>query len=90
MLAYALELNTTICRIAYSIWLGTRDVTQLGLKFMLTCEACHLHNWRGFGGNDGIILGMDLSSISPLYTTSLFDTCMEHLDICRMHFGVYN
>ena len=52
----------------------------------LTCEACHVHNRMGFGANDGIFLGMDLWSISPLYTTFRFDTCMEHLDICRMHF----
>ena len=52
----------------------------------LTCEACHVHNRRGFGANDGIFLGMNLWSISPLYTTFRFDTCMERLDICRMHF----
>ena len=52
----------------------------------LTCEACHVHNWRGFGANDGIYLGMHLRSILPLYITLRFDTCMEHLDICRMHF----
>ena len=52
----------------------------------LTCEACHVHNCRGFGGNDGIFLGIDPWSISPLYATSRFDICMEHLDICRMHF----
>ena len=52
----------------------------------LTCEACHVHSWRGFGANDAIFLGMDLWSISPLYITFRFDTCMEHLDICRMHF----
>ena len=52
----------------------------------LTCEACHVHNWRGFGANDVIFLGMDIWSISPLYTTSRFDTYMEHLNICRMHF----
>ena len=34
MLAYALELNTTICRIAYSIWLGARRITKIGLKTM--------------------------------------------------------
>ena len=34
MLAYALELNTTICRIAYSIWLGAREITRIGLKIM--------------------------------------------------------
>ena len=33
MLAYALELNTTICRIAYSILLGAR-ITRFGLKIM--------------------------------------------------------
>ena len=52
----------------------------------LTCEACHVHNWRSFGANDGIFLGMDLWSISPLYITSWFDTCMEHMNICHMHF----
>ena len=52
----------------------------------LTCEACHVHNRRGFGANDGIFLGMDLWSISPLYITFRFDTCMEHFNICRMHF----
>ena len=54
----------------------------------LTCEACHVHNRRGFGANDGIFLGMDLWSISPLYTTFRFDTCMEHLNICHMHFCI--
>ena len=34
MLAYALELNTTICLIAYSIWLGARRITRNGLKIM--------------------------------------------------------
>ena len=34
MLAYALELKTTICRIAYSIWLGARRITRIGLKIM--------------------------------------------------------
>ena len=34
MLAYALELNTTICRIACSIWLGARRITRIGLKIM--------------------------------------------------------
>ena len=52
----------------------------------LACEACHVHNRRGFGTNDGIFLGMDLWSISPLYITFRYDTCMEHLDICRMQF----
>ena len=33
-LAYALELNTTICRIAHSIWLGARRITRIGLKIM--------------------------------------------------------
>ena len=34
MLAYGLELNTTICRIACSIWLGARRITRIGLKIM--------------------------------------------------------
>ena len=34
MLAYALELNTTICRIAYSIWLGARRIIRICLKIM--------------------------------------------------------
>ena len=47
----------------------------------LTCEACHVHNRRGFGANDGIFLGMDLWSISPLYITFRFDTFLRaHLD----------
>ena len=52
----------------------------------LTCEACVVHNWRDFGANDGIFLGMDFWTISLLYTICRFDTCMEHLNICRMHF----
>ena len=32
MLAYALELDTTICRIAYSIWLGAREIARIALK----------------------------------------------------------
>ena len=52
----------------------------------LTSEACHVHNRRSFGANDGIFLGMDFWSISPLYITFRFDTCMEHLKFCRMHF----
>ena len=31
---HALELNTTICRIAYSIWLGARRIRSIGLKIM--------------------------------------------------------
>ena len=34
MLAYALELNTTICQFAYSIWLGARRITRICLKIM--------------------------------------------------------
>ena len=34
MLASALELNTTICQIAYSIWLGARRITRIGPKIM--------------------------------------------------------
>ena len=52
----------------------------------LTREACHVHNRRGLGANDGIFLGINLLSISPLYITSRFDTCMEHLGICHMQF----
>ena len=52
----------------------------------LTCEACHVHNPKGFGANDGIFLGIDLWSISTLYITFRFDICMEHLDIYQMHF----
>ena len=51
----------------------------------LTCEACHVQNPRGFGANDGAFLGMDFWSISPLCFTIRFDTCLEHLNICRMH-----
>ena len=52
----------------------------------LNCEACHVHNRKGFGTNDGIFLGIDLWSLSPLYITLRFDTCMEHLGNCRMDF----
>ena len=80
-------LYLTICRITWSLYLGTRGLTKLDLKIHeLTCEACHVHNRRGFGANDGIFLGKDIWSISPLYITFRFDTCMEHLNICRMHF----
>ena len=34
MLAYASVLHLTICRIMWSLWLGTRGLTKLGLKFM--------------------------------------------------------
>ena len=52
----------------------------------LTCEAWHVYVRRGLGTNVGIFLDMDLLSISPLYITFRVDTCMEHLNICRMHF----
>ena len=52
----------------------------------LTCEAWHVYIRRGLGANNEIFLGIDLWSISPLYITFRFDTCMEHLNICRMHF----
>ena len=56
----------------------------------LTCEAWHVYIRRGLGVNVGIFLGIDLWYIPPLYITFRFDTCMEHLNICRMHFRVYN
>ena len=34
MLAYASVLSLTICRITWSLWLGTRGLTKLGLKLM--------------------------------------------------------
>ena len=52
----------------------------------LTCEAWHVFIWRGLGANVGIFLGIYLWSVSPLYITFRVDTCMEHLNICRMHF----
>ena len=56
----------------------------------LTCEAWHVYIWSGLGATVGIFVGMDLWSISPSYITFRFDTCMEHLNTRRMHFGVYN
>ena len=56
----------------------------------LICEACHVYTRRALGANVGIFLGMDVWYISPLYITFRFDGCMEHLNICRMHFWVYN
>ena len=54
MLAYALELNITICRIAYSIWLGARRITRIGLKIMgLTWAVRGAHIGRGFEGKLG-------------------------------------
>ena len=38
-----------------------------------------VHKW--FQANVGIFLGMDRWSISPLYITFRFDTCMEYLNI---------
>ena len=52
----------------------------------LTCEAWHVYIRRGLGANVVIFLGMDVWYISPLYMTLRFDTCMEHLNTCRMHF----
>ena len=51
-----------------------------------TCEAWHVYIWMGLGANAGLFLGIDPWSISPLYLTFRFDTCMEHLNICRMNF----
>ena len=51
----------------------------------LTCEAWHVYMRRGLGVNGGILLDIELWSISPLYITFRFDTCMEHLNTCRMH-----
>ena len=50
-----------------------------------TCEAWHVYIWRGLGANVGVFLGIDLWSTSLLYITFGFETCMEHLNICRMH-----
>ena len=52
----------------------------------LTCEAWHVYIWRGLGANGVIFLGIDIWSIPPLYFTLRFSTCMEHLNICCMHF----
>ena len=57
--------------------------SQIGV---LTCEAWHVDIWRGLGAKVGIFLRIDFGSISPLYITFRFDTCMEHLNICGMHF----
>ena len=51
----------------------------------LTCEAWNVYVRRGLGANVRIFFGIDLWSISPLYITLQFDTCMEHLNTCRMH-----
>ena len=52
----------------------------------LTCEAWHVYIWRGLRANVRIFLGMDFWSISRLYITLRFDTCIKNLNICRMHF----
>ena len=61
----------------HKIWSQTHE---------LTCEAWHVYIRRGLKANVGIFLGMDLWSKPPLYITFRFDTCIEHLNICRMHF----
>ena len=38
------------------------------------------------GADVGIFLGMDVWSISPLYITLWFDTCIEHLNTRSLHF----
>ena len=52
----------------------------------LTCEAWYVYIQRGLGPNAGISLGIDLWSISPLGITLRSDTCIEHLNICRIQF----
>ena len=52
----------------------------------LTCEAWHGYIQRGLGVNVGTFLGINLWPESPFYLTFRFDTCMEHLNNCRMHF----
>ena len=52
----------------------------------LTCEAWHVYIRRGLGANVVIFFGMNVCSISSLYLTLRFATCMEHLNTCRMHF----
>ena len=52
----------------------------------LTCEAWHVYIRRGLGANVEIFWGMNFWSISPLYITLRFDTCIEHLNICLTHF----
>ena len=64
----------------------TRPHKIRSLIRVLTCEAWHVYIWIGLGANVEIFLGMDSWSISPLYITFRYDTCMEHLNICRMHF----
>ena len=52
----------------------------------LTCEAWYVYFRRGLGGNVRIFFGMGFWIISPLYIIIRFDTCMEHLNTCCMHF----
>ena len=52
----------------------------------LTCEAWYVYIWRGLGANVVIFLSKYFWSISPLYITLRFDTCMEDLNTCCMHF----
>ena len=87
ILAYASVLHLTICRILWSLWRGTRGLTKLGLIFVsLLVKHGMCISGTGLGANVGIFLGMDLWGISPLYITIRIDTCMEHLNTCRMQF----
>ena len=87
MLAYASVLLLTICRIMWSPWLGTRGLTKLGLKLMslLVKYAMYLT-----GEVSEPMMGYSWAWTFGLYHLCIllyrFDTCMEHLDICRMHF----
>ena len=81
MLAYALELNTTICRIAYSIWLGARRIRKnWSQDHGLTWAVRDAHIRRGFEGKVGMFMGIDLWSLSSMNTRLRFHAYFEPSD----------
>ena len=81
MLAYALELNTTICRIAYSIWLGAKGVYKIWYQDQgLTWAVRGAHIRSGFAGKVGMFMGIDFWSLSSMNTRLRFHAYFEPSD----------
>ena len=80
MLAYALELNITICRIAYSIlaW-RTKDYKNWSQDHGLTWAVRGAHIRRGFEGKLGMYMGIDFWSLSSMNARLRFHAYFEPL-----------
>ena len=81
MLAYALELNTTICRIVYShlAW-RTKDFKNWFQDHGLTWAVRGAHIRKGFEGKMGMYMGIGLWSLSSMNSRLRFHACMEPSD----------